>query len=80
MNHNIYHWQDERMAELKQLEIQKELEHIRLLKEAGIDDFAGLTHAVEALKTRLAKSIQRLQNHRASIHGHHRAQSHKPAH
>ena len=36
MNNNLYHWQDERLVELKLREVDREIEQARLLKEAGL--------------------------------------------
>ena len=77
MNNNIYHWQDEYMAELKDREIRSELEHIRLLKEAGLYATGGLFHAVKAISNRLAEKMKEIHDHQVLAHQLHRRRSHK---
>ena len=45
---NLYHWHDERMVELKMQEINREIEKIRLLREAGLSNPSWTARAVEA--------------------------------
>lgn len=44
-------WQVERLVELKQEEIKREIEHAHLLKEAGISRGSWLARAVNALRS-----------------------------
>jgi G:T/U-mismatch repair DNA glycosylase len=44
-------WQVERLVELKQQELQRELEQARLLREAGIQRKNRLAQAVAALRS-----------------------------
>ena len=44
-------WQVERLVELKQEELNREIEHARLLKEAGISRGNWLARAVNALRS-----------------------------
>lgn len=56
----------ERLVELKQQEVQRELENIRLLREAGLSGSNVLARAVAALRNLLkvkARSEKRTEMH-----------------
>lgn len=46
---NLYQWHDEKMVSLEMQELNREIEHIRLLNDAAISNPGWLTRAVEAL-------------------------------
>ncbi len=48
MNNNLYNWHDNYMVELEMRELRRDLEHARMLKEAGI---SGELWAVRAVKS-----------------------------
>ena len=50
---NLYHWHDERMVDLKMQEINREIEQVRLLREAGISNPSWMARAVVALSNLL---------------------------
>ncbi len=52
---NLYHWHDERMNDLKLRDIEREIQHERLLKEAGISGGGGLTRLVRVALRWLAR-------------------------
>jgi hypothetical protein len=56
-------WQVERLVELKQEEINREIEHARLLREAGISRGNWLTHAVHALHSLVTAKRKDPQDH-----------------
>jgi len=68
MNNNLYHWQDERLVELKLREVDRELEQARLLKEAGLSGANLLSRAFAALHNLLLARSKRLQDHRSVEH------------
>ena len=72
---NLNNWHDEWMNELKQREIRKELEHIRLLKEAGIGGSNWLADTGKAIGNLLAALSRKRQSHRPVKHI-----SHRPLH
>ncbi len=51
---NLYNWHDDWMSELKQREISKELEQIRLIREAASKGQGWLTTTKKALSSVLA--------------------------
>ncbi|HSL45837.1 MAG TPA: hypothetical protein VK897_20555 [Anaerolineales bacterium] len=61
MNNNLYHWHDERLVELKQREINREIEHLRLLKEAGLSEPGWLARAGRAIRNWLVMRTNRQQ-------------------
>ena len=56
---------NERLAELKRQEVQREAEQARLLKEAGLSGSSLLARAADSLRNLLAARRERLQNHRS---------------
>ncbi len=73
---NLNNWHDEWMNELKQHEIRKELEQIRLIKEAGANGSGWMVGAGKALGNLLAALKQDRHGHRPakrhvhqSLHG-----------
>jgi hypothetical protein len=61
---NLYHWQDERLVELKLHEVQQEVEQARLLKVAGLSSLNLLAHTTTALRKLLDVRNRRLRSHR----------------
>ena len=72
---NLNNWHDEWMNELKQREIRRELEQIRLIKEAGAGGSGLLAGIGKTVGNLLAALMQRRSGHRPARH-----QSHKPLH
>ena len=58
---NLYHWQDERMVELKMREVEQEVEQARLLKAAGLSSLNLLAHTATALRKLLNARNRRLR-------------------
>jgi len=71
---NLYNWHDERMNELKMQEINREIKHLHLLKEAGLSGPAVLSGALHALGNWLQSLNQRRQDRRSV-----KLSSYKPA-
>jgi hypothetical protein len=63
---NLPNWQIERMVDLKLQEINREIEHDLLIKEAGIARKNWLARAVDALRSLLTTRRVGAQDH-ASI-------------
>lgn len=61
MNNNLYHWHDEQMVRLEMREVDRAVEQARLLKEAGLSGESWLARAAQALRSLLAKCLERLQ-------------------
>ena len=61
---NLYHWQDERMVELKMREVEQEVEQARLLKAAGLSSLNRLAHTATALRKLLNARNRRLRGRR----------------
>ena len=61
MNNNLYHWHDERLVELKRNEINREIEHLRLLREAGLSEPGWLARAGKAIRNWLVMRTKRQQ-------------------
>lgn len=59
-------WQVERLVELKQAEINREIEQARLLKEAGISRGNSLARAVNALRS-LVNAKRKARQDAASV-------------
>ena len=55
---NFYNWHDERMNELKMQEINREIEHLHLLKEVGLSSPGLLSRVASALRNRLQAHSQ----------------------
>jgi len=72
---NLNNWNDEWMNELKQREIIRELEQIRLIKEAGANGSSWMAGAGNALGNLLAALKHKQPGHRPA-----RRHSHKPLH
>ena len=49
MNNNLYNWHDNFMVELEMREVRRDLEHARMLKEAGIPGELWAVRAVKSL-------------------------------
>jgi hypothetical protein len=54
MNNNLYHWHDNFMAELEMQEVRRNLEYVRMLKEAGLYRENWALRAVKSLGRILA--------------------------
>ena len=61
MNNNLYHWHDERLVELKRNEINREIEHLRLLREAGLSEPGWFVRAGKAIRHWLVMRTNRQQ-------------------
>ena len=61
MNNNLYHLHDERLVELKLRELGREIEHLRLLKEAGLSEPGWLARAGKAIRSWLFMRTHRQQ-------------------
>jgi hypothetical protein len=61
MNNNLYHWHDERLVELKLRELDREVEHLRLLKEAGLSEPGWLARVGKVIRFWLAMRTRRQQ-------------------
>ena len=72
---NLNNWHDEWMNELKQREIRRELEQIRLIKEAGANRSGWMAGAGKALGNLMTTLAQKRPGHRLA-----RRHSHKPLH
>jgi hypothetical protein len=59
-------WQVERLVELKQQELERELEHARLLREAGLQGKNSLVHAVAVLRKLVNRWRRAPQEHGAA--------------
>ena len=57
---NLYHWHDEAMVALKMEETRREMDSIRLLREAGLSNPGLFERTAIALGGRLVKLGQRL--------------------
>ena len=66
---NLPNWQIERMVELKLQEINHEIEHNRLVKEARIPGENVLARAVRALHSVLRIRQKEVQDHASIEHG-----------
>lgn len=66
---NLPNWQIERMVELKLQEINDEIEHNRLVKEARIPGPNVLARAVYALHNLLRIRQKAVQDHASIEHG-----------
>ncbi|HEY3475725.1 MAG TPA: hypothetical protein VGK56_14035 [Anaerolineales bacterium] len=58
---NLYHWQDERLVELKMREVEQEVEQARLLKAAGLSSLNLLAQTATALRKLLNARTRRLR-------------------
>ena len=71
---NLYNWHDEWMNELKQREISKELEQIRLIKEAVGHGTSWLAQLANSVGNALASWKERRQEARSNQrYAHHSA-------
>ena len=61
MNNNLYHLHDERLVELKLRELGREIEHLRLLKEAGLSEPGWLARFGKAIRSWLVMRTNRQQ-------------------
>lgn len=64
MNNNLYHWHDNWMAELEMRQVREEMEHVRMLKEAGITGNGWLDRAWKALSSLVSAVRSRLKDRR----------------
>ena len=53
---NLYQWHDDWMTELEMRQVRQEMEHVRMLREAGIIGDGWLVKAVRALVNFLASA------------------------
>ncbi len=65
MNNNLYHWQDERLVELKLPEVDREVQQARLLKEVGLSGESWLAHAAQTLRNLLKARNKGTQGQRS---------------
>ena len=65
---NLYHWHDERMTELKMREIEREIQELRLLREAGLSGESWLARVVGALFRFVAGRGNSLRDHGSIEH------------
>ena len=72
---NLNNWHDEWMNELKQREIRRELEQIRLIKEAGANGSGWMTGAGKVLGNLFAALTKKGHSHHPAKH-----HAHKPLH
>jgi hypothetical protein len=68
MNNNLYHWHDDFMAELEMREVRRQMEHVRMLKEAGIPGDGWLVRAVKALGNLFAVAWKMFRDRRFIEH------------
>ena len=61
MNNNLYNWHDERLVELKLRELNREVEHLRLLKEAGLSEPGWFARVGKVIRYWLAMRTRRQQ-------------------
>jgi len=61
MNNNLYHWHVERLIELKLREIDREIEQLRLFKDAGLSEPGWLARAGKAIRNWLVMRTNRQQ-------------------
>ncbi len=59
----LYHWDDERMADWKMKEIQREITQANLLREAGLSGTDWLAYAINALRNLLRMGSRNSQDH-----------------
>ncbi len=57
---NIYHWHDEVMVALEMENFKREMESIRLLRDAGLSNPSWFERLIIALGNRLMKAGRRL--------------------
>lgn len=62
---NLYNWHDEQMIQLEMQQVRDEMEHVRMLKEAGISGNDWLLLAMKSLRGLLTKGWKRLQDYRS---------------
>jgi hypothetical protein len=63
---NIYHWHDEVMVALEMENFRREIESIRLLRDAGLSNPSWLERLIIALGDRFVKLGERLHKHYTS--------------
>jgi hypothetical protein len=58
---NLYNWHDERLAQLKNQDLDRELEQIRLLREAGLADHGWLARLGRKVNGGMLAFVRRLR-------------------
>jgi hypothetical protein len=61
MNGDLYQWQSEVMVRLEREEFKREIDSIRLLRDAGLSNPGWLEHTLIAIGNALVKQGQRLR-------------------
>lgn len=74
MNNNLYNWHDERLAQLKRQDLDRELQQLDLLREAGLADGDRLVHLGRRIYGGMLSVGNWLKSHTALRHA-----SFKPA-
>lgn len=77
MNNNLYKWHDEQMVRHEMREVDRAVEQVRLLKEAGLSGGNWLARAVGALFNLAFMRKNRLQDNRSTEEQAYPAQSGK---
>jgi hypothetical protein len=63
MNGDLYQWQSEVMVRLEREEFKREIDSIRLLRDAGLSNPGWLERTLIAIGNALVKQGQRLREH-----------------